>query len=89
MAVLECETDPEVPLERAAYGVAREGAKQLATRVLIRRWDLVVGELSPIHLELCHQRTDHLPCVGQGCPDAIDKFGFIDLASLGLFEEGR
>ena len=86
VAVLEGQPHTEVPLQRAAYRVTRERAQQLATCLLVRRRRLVVGELSAVHLQLGHQRADHLPCVGQGGPDAVDEFGFVDLASLGLFE---
>jgi len=89
MAVLEGETHSEVPLQRTANGITREGAQQLTTCLLVRRRRLVVGELSTVHLQLCHQRTDHLPCVGQGGPDAVDESRFVDLASLGLFQQCR
>ena len=89
MAVLEREPDPEVPLQSAAYGVTGQCAQQLAARLLVRGRDLVVGELPTLTLELSHQRADQLPRVRQGGPDAVDEFRFVDLASLGLYEEGR
>ena len=64
----------------------RQRAQQLTARVLVRRRRLVVGERSAVDLQLGHQGADHLPCVGQGGPDAVDEFGFVDLASLGLLE---
>jgi hypothetical protein len=86
VAVLEGQAHPEVPLQRTAYRVTRERTQQLAARLLVRRRRLVVGEVAAVHLQLSHQGADHLPCVGQGNPDAVDEFRFVDLASLGLFE---
>ncbi len=89
VAVLKGEPHTEVALQRTTDGVTRQRAQQLAACLLVRRRRLIVGELSAVHLQLGHQRADHPPCVGQGGPDAVDKCGFVDLASLGLFEEGR
>jgi len=86
VTVLEGQPHTEVPLQRAAYRVTRQRTQQLATCLLVRRGRLVVGEVSAVHLQLCHQGADHLPCIGQGGPDAVDEFRFVDLASLGLFE---
>ncbi|GAA3044779.1 hypothetical protein GCM10020000_25510 [Streptomyces olivoverticillatus] len=89
MAVLERQADPEVSLQRTADRVTRQGAQQLPARLLVRRRRPVVGELTAVDPELGHQGADHLPCVRQGGPDAVDKIGFVDLASLGLIKEGR
>jgi hypothetical protein len=70
----------------AAYRVTRERTQQLTARLLVRRRRLVVGERTAVDLQLSHQGADHLPCVRQGGPDAVDEFSFVDLASLGLFE---
>lgn len=86
VAVLEGQPHTEVPLQRAAYRVTRERTQQLTACLLVRRRRLVVGEGSAVHLQLGHQGADHLPCVGQGGPDAVDEVSFVDLASLGLFE---
>jgi hypothetical protein len=86
VAVLEGQPHPEVPLQGAAYRVARKGTQQLTPCLLVRRGRLVVGELTAVDLQLSHQGADHLPCIGQGGPDAVDEFGFVDLASLGLLE---
>ncbi len=86
VAVLEGQAYTEVPLQRAAYRVTRERTQQLTACLLVRRRRLVVGERSAVDLQLSHQGADHLPCVRQGGPDAVDEFSFVDLASLGLFE---
>src|SRR3954454_1427003 len=86
VAVLEGQPHTEVPLQRAAYRVTRERTQQLTACLLVRRGRLVVGERATVDLQLGHQGADHLPCVGQGGPDAVDESSFVDLASLGLFE---
>src|SRR5690606_25513923 len=61
VAVLEREPHTEVALQRAAHGVARQDAQQLAAGLFVRRRGQVVGEIAAVHLEPGHQPADHVP----------------------------
>jgi [acyl-carrier-protein] S-malonyltransferase len=89
VAVLERQADTEVPLQRTPDRITRQRTEQLATGLLRRRRDLVVGELAAVDLLLGDQGADQGPGVGQGVADAVDEFPLVDLASLGLLEQGR
>src|SRR5207244_1938998 len=76
----------EALAQGAAGRVTPERTQQLSARLLVRRQRLVGGERTAVDLQLSNEGADHLPCVRQGGPDAVDEFSFVDLASLGLFE---
>src|SRR5690242_20808922 len=81
MAVLEGQHDPEVPLERAADGVARQGAQELAA-VLLTGWgDIVLAEGFAGPIGGC--RRDDFPGVGQRVADDGEERGVVYWAALG------
>ena len=84
VAVLECQVDPEVAFQRAAHGVAGQGAQQLAAGGLVRRWDLVVGARAAVGGRPFGQVADEVPRIGQRVADTGEGPGVVDLAVPGL-----
>ena len=92
VAVLERQGDAEVPLQRAADGIAGQGAQQLAAGLLAGGWGLVVGEGALGYQAAAQpgdQAADDLPGVRQRVAHAGDELGLVDLALLGLGQQRR
>src|SRR4051794_17030062 len=70
VTVLEGELDAEVAFDAAAHRVAGQDAQELASCLLVRRRDMVVGELPTGHLELGDQTADQVPGIRKGRTDA-------------------
>jgi len=89
MAVLEREPDPEVALGCAPHGVARQQPQQLAASGLVRRRDLVVGQVGTGDAQLLRQVADDLPGVRQRGLDAGCEGRVVDGAVAGLVQQLR
>src|SRR5579859_2310855 len=85
VTVLERQPDAAVTLDRTAHRVTGHQPQQLPAGSLIRRRDLVAGELAAAGLQL----SDHGPGIGQRGADAADELRIVDSALVRLVEQSR
>ena len=89
VAVLERQPDTVVPLDCGAHRVAGHQSQQLAARGLIRRRDLVIGELGAAGFQVGDEAVDQVPGVRQRGADAVQEGGVVHLAGLCPVEQVR